>query len=157
MGGSRRTSHDRQRIARQIMNPDVIVAEAEKRRCVDSVTAYNLQIKAWHEDDPCPSLGVACIAGYGWMEVYCGGCRQISSIDLAGLNVHPLTPVKMVADRLSCRRCNGMAPAAKILELKQRPPETVDDRLRRKRLDALLEEERLAARAGFEPARHKGG
>ncbi len=132
MGGNRRTEDDRQRIAQRITNPDVIVSEAEKRRCIDSVTAYNLQIKAWHEVEPCPSMGVACIAGYNWMEVYCGGCRQVASIDLAELNVHPLTKVVNIAARLRCERCRGNGPTAKVLELKRSRPETVSERYSRR-------------------------
>ncbi|MBB5051103.1 hypothetical protein HNQ36_001057 [Afipia massiliensis] len=132
MGGSRRNDNDRRRVAGIIENPDVVVAEAERRRCIESVKAYNLQLKAWHEAEPCPSMGVACIAGFGWMEVYCGGCRQVASIDLAALNVHPLTKVVNIAARLRCERCRGNGPTAKILELKATPPETVADRYRRR-------------------------
>ncbi len=131
MGGSRRNENDRKRIAAQITNPDVIVSDAEKRRCIDSVIAYNHQLKAWMEDEPCPSMGVACIAGFGWLEVYCGGCRQVATIDLAGLNAHPLTKVKNIAVRLKCERCRGNGPTAKILSLRKGPHETLADRAHR--------------------------
>lgn len=138
MGGSRRTESDRARIARTIINPDVIVTEAEKRRCLEAVEAYNLQIECWKESDPSPSMGVACMAGFGWMEVWCGGCRTVVSIDLAGLHAHPLTRVYDIAKRLSCTRCYGQGPTPQIRGLRRHRPETIAerrDRLRREELE----------------------
>lgn len=131
MGGSRRNDNDEKRVAATINNPDVIVSDIEKRRCLDSVEAYHHQLKAWMKDDPSPSVGVACIAGYGWMEVYCGGCRTLTTIDLAGLNVHPLTKVKNVAARLRCTRCRGDGPIAAVRGLRKGPHETLAERARR--------------------------
>lgn len=133
MGGSRRNENDRQRVARQINNPDVIVSDAEKQRCREAVDAYHHQLKAWMEDDPSPSLGVACIAGYGWLELYCGGCRTVTSIDLAALNVHPLTKIKNLAFRQRCTWCRGDGPTPKILGLKAGPPETAAEHWKRKK------------------------
>jgi hypothetical protein len=33
--------------------------------------------------------GTALKAGYRWLDVYCGGCRQVKPIDLAAIDIHP--------------------------------------------------------------------
>jgi hypothetical protein len=41
------------------------------------------------------AIGTALKAGYRWLDVYCGGCRQVQAVDLAAVDIHPqacLTP-----------------------------------------------------------------
>lgn len=117
------TRDEIERLVRTIRNPDAIVAEVERARCLASVTAYNDMIRRLRRTDPCPSLGAACIAGYGWMEVYCHGCRSHKRIDLAGLNVHPQAPLLWIATRLRCKFCGERGPT--IQGLHHGPAETL--------------------------------
>lgn len=134
MGGSRATTADRERVAKTILNPDAIVTEVERRRCVDAVEAYNHLITIWHATEPCPSLGVACIAGHPWLEVYCAGCESVKSIDLAGLNYHPQTRVTSIAFRMRCTVCGRKGP--KITGLRAKPQESIQDEQSRKWVEA---------------------
>lgn len=114
---------DLERLVQTITNPDAIVSEVEKRRCWDAVMAYNALVSQHHRTTPCPSLGVACIAGHGWMEVYCQGCRSKKRIDLAGLRVHPQMPIDKIASRLRCTVCRARGPS--IQGLFSEPIETI--------------------------------
>lgn len=134
MGGSRATTADRERVARTILNPDAIVTEVERRRCVESVEAYNLQIEAWHSTEPCPSLGAACIGGHPWLEVYCSGCESVKTVDLAGLNFHPLTRVTAIAFRMRCTVCSRKGP--RITGLRAKPQESVQGEQSRRWVEA---------------------
>jgi hypothetical protein len=101
------------------------VEKAEVEKCLEAVKSYNHLIEAWRCTDPSPSLGVAVIAGYRWLEVFCGGCRQIAHIDLVQVKRHPLTPISRIAKQLRCERCNRQGPSPTIRGLRCAPPETV--------------------------------
>lgn len=124
MGGSRSNEHDRNRVARQITDPDAVIGDLERARCVQSVTAWNLLIEAWHTTEPSPSLGTALVARHHYLKVLCRACRQVSFIDLRSLNQHPLTPLTSIVGRLRCySRCDGAGPPT-ALGLTSTPPET---------------------------------
>lgn len=134
MGGSRATTADRERVAKTILNPDAVVTEVERRRCLDSVEAYNNLIDIWHATEPCPSLAVACIAGHPWLEVFCHGCNTVKSVDLAGLNIHPQARITAIAFRMRCTVCGRKGP--RIQGLRCEPPESLQDEQSRKWIEA---------------------
>lgn len=114
---------DIEELVRTILNPDAIVSEVERQRCLASVLAYKEMVEHHGRMEPCPSLGVACIAGHGWMDVYCRGCRSKKSIDLAELNVHPQARLTAIAAMLRCTVCGERGPS--IQGLYSRPLETM--------------------------------
>jgi hypothetical protein len=58
---------------------------AERERCARIVERWN--DRPTH--DWSPAIGTALKAGYRWLDVYCDGCCQVKSIDLASVDVHP--------------------------------------------------------------------
>jgi hypothetical protein len=61
-------------------------AGAVERECCAAI------VERWNAaptHDWSPAIGTALKAGYRWLDVYCGGCRQMKPIDLAAVNIHP--------------------------------------------------------------------
>lgn len=114
---------DLDRLIRTIINPDAIVSEVEKARCLASVNAYKTMMRRYRRTDPSPSLGAACTAGYAWMEVFCHGCRTTKRVDLGGVNAHPLAPITSIASHLCCKVCGERGPSIK--DLHTGPAETL--------------------------------
>jgi hypothetical protein len=56
---------------------------AERERCAAIVERWN----AAPTHDWSPAVGTALKAGYRWLDVYCGGCRDVKPIDLAAITV----------------------------------------------------------------------
>jgi hypothetical protein len=54
---------------------------AERERCAAIVERWN----AAPTHDWSPAVGTALKAGYRWLDVYCGGCREVKPIDLAAI------------------------------------------------------------------------
>jgi hypothetical protein len=65
---------------------------AERKRCAAIVDRWN----AAPTHDWSPAMGTALKAGCRWLDVYCGGCRQMKPIDLAAVNIHPHPAVSAV-------------------------------------------------------------
>ncbi|HMJ44222.1 MAG TPA: hypothetical protein VK522_18295 [Pseudolabrys sp.] len=91
-----------------------IAREAERRQCAEVIDAWNERARVRRDPDPSPSIGVALAAGYPWLQVYCPGCRQASQVDLRTINRHPAASLSSLIPALSCRRCTGGAPFAKL-------------------------------------------
>jgi hypothetical protein len=60
-------------------------------------------------------------AGYRWLDVYCGGCRQVKPIDLAAVDIHPQACLTSVILRLRRRQC-GDGPLPQLVGLSRFPP-----------------------------------
>lgn len=88
--------------------------EAERRQCADVMEAWNERARIRRDPDPSPSIGVALTAGFHWLQVYCPGCRQVSQVDLRQVDRHPAASLSSLIPSLSCRRCIGGAPFAKL-------------------------------------------
>lgn len=129
MGGSRKTERDIERVARQITGADLIVDEARRQRCAEAIETWRMQISAWRTAEPSPVIGVALIAGYYWLDVYCEGCRQVATLDLRKVNRHERTKLANLTLGLRCTRCTGgYGPMARIVGISNAPPETVLER-----------------------------
>src|SRR5690606_22560045 len=106
--------------------------------CVEAVETWRLQLRAWRSVEPSPIIGVALIAGYWWLDVLCEGCRQVATLDLRTINRHERTRICNLTLGLRCTRCTGGdGPFARIVDIRNRPPETVlarHHRLSRERL-----------------------
>jgi hypothetical protein len=53
---------------------------------------YAAIVESWNAaptHDWSPAIGTALKAGYRWLDVYCGGCRQVKPVDLAAVDIHP--------------------------------------------------------------------
>jgi hypothetical protein len=56
------------------------------------------------------AIGTALKAGYRWLDVYCAGCGQVKSVDLAAVDVHPqagLTRCCGAASAVATDHCRG--------------------------------------------------
>jgi hypothetical protein len=60
---------------------------AERERCAAVVERWN----AAPTHDWSPAIGTALKAGYRWLDVYCGGCRQVKPVDLGHRSRRPFT------------------------------------------------------------------
>lgn len=128
---------DREEIARLITEPDMIVTDAERRRCIVSIEAWKEQMLRWHDPNPSPSLGAAVTAGFYWLDVYCGGCRQVATIVLGPkMQYHPQTALTAIAVRWKCSNCRGDGPFPSIKGISSKPPETLHDREQRKWIES---------------------
>jgi hypothetical protein len=76
---------------------------AERERCAAIVERWNT---APTHDWP-PAIGTALKAGYRWLDVYCGGCRQVKPVDLASVDIHPQAYLTSLILMLRCRQCGG--------------------------------------------------
>lgn len=88
--------------------------EVERRQCAEVMAAWNERASIRRDPDPSPSIGVALTAGFHWLQVYCPGCRQVSEVDLRQVDRHPAARISSLIPALSCRRCIGGAPFAKL-------------------------------------------
>ena len=86
-----------------------------------------MQIRAWRRVEPSPVIGVALLAGYYWLDIYCEGCRQVATLDLRKLNRHERTKLANLTLNWRCSNCHG-DPFASIVGISDQPPETVMDR-----------------------------
>jgi hypothetical protein len=86
---------------------------AERDRCAHIVERWN--DRPTH--DWSPAIGTALKAGYRWLDVYCGGCRQVKSIDLASVDIHPQACLTSLILLLRCRQCGGHGPLPKLIGL----------------------------------------
>jgi hypothetical protein len=86
---------------------------AERERCAAIVERWN----AAPTHDWSPAIGTALKAGYRWLDVYCGGCRQVKPIDLAAVDVHPQACLTSLILSLRCRQCGGYGPLPKLIGL----------------------------------------
>jgi hypothetical protein len=120
----RDNSRERARLAKLITDPDMIVSEVEKKRCIESVKAWQEQMLRWRDAEPSPSLGAALMGGYHWLDVYCRGCRQVATITLSKANYHPQTSLTAIVARWECDNCQRDGPAPAIKSIRQQPPET---------------------------------
>jgi hypothetical protein len=91
---------------------------AERERCAAIVERWN----AAPTHDWSPAIGTALKAGYRWLDVYCGGCRQVKPIDLAGVDIHPQAGVTSLILMLRCRQCGGHGPLPQLVGLSCFPP-----------------------------------
>jgi hypothetical protein len=132
MGGSRPNEHDRERVAQQITDPDVIISQAELDRCRRSVETWHGMMARWRTTEPSPPIGAALYAGYCWLELYCPACRQVARVDLRPLDRHPRTPVHIIAAQCKCQRCGRDAPFPVIQGLHKAPQESAQDTWMRK-------------------------
>jgi hypothetical protein len=131
MSGERDHDPNFERIRRKVTAADEVIAAQERERCIASVEAWNTQIESWHTVDPSPVLGVALAADYFWLDVKCHGCRQVKTIDIRGIERHPLTPLANLTLWLRCTNCEGR-PRVSIRRIRNTPPESAtDEHLRR--------------------------
>jgi hypothetical protein len=68
------------------------------------------------------AIGTALVAGYRWLDVYCGGCRQVKLIDLASVDIHPQACLTSLILLLRCRQCGGHGPLPQLVGLSRLPP-----------------------------------
>jgi hypothetical protein len=92
---------------------------AERERCAVIVKRWN----AAPTHDWSPAIGTALKAGYRWLDVYCGGCRQVKPIDLAAVDIHPQAGLTSLILMLRCRQCGGNGPLPKLIGLSRFPPD----------------------------------
>jgi hypothetical protein len=64
-----------------------------------------------------PAIGTALKAGYRWLDVYCGGCRQVKPVDLASVDIHPQACLTSLILLLRCRQCGGHGPLPQLVGL----------------------------------------
>jgi hypothetical protein len=69
-----------------------------------------------------PAIGTALNAGYRWLDVFCGGCRQVKPIDLAAVDIHAHACLTSLILSLRCRQCGGQGPLPKLICLSRLPP-----------------------------------
>jgi hypothetical protein len=91
---------------------------AERERCAAIIERWN----AAPTHDWSPAIGTALKAGYRWLDVYCGGCRQVKAIDLASVDIHPQACLTSLILSLRCRQCGGYGPLPRLLGLSRFPP-----------------------------------
>jgi hypothetical protein len=91
---------------------------AERERCTAIVERWN----AAPTPDWSPAIGTALKAGYRWLDVYCGGCRQVKPIDLVAVDVHPQAGLTSLILTLRCRQCGGCGPLPKLVGLSRFTP-----------------------------------
>jgi hypothetical protein len=84
---------------------------AERERCAAVVERWN----AAPTHDWSPAIGTALKAGYRWLDVYCGGWRQMKPIDLAAVDIHPHACLTSLILSLRCRQCGGHGPLPKLI------------------------------------------
>jgi hypothetical protein len=87
---------------------------AERQRCAAIVERWN----AAPTHDWSPAIGTALTAGYRWLDVYCGGCRQVKPVDLAAVTQACLTSLILM---LRCRECGGHGPLPRLVQLSRFP------------------------------------
>jgi hypothetical protein len=83
---------------------------ADRERCAAVVERWN----AAPTHDWSPAIGIALKAGYRWLDVYCGGCRQVKAVDLASVDMHPqarLTSLILMYENRPAPRRTGPSPA----------------------------------------------
>jgi hypothetical protein len=126
MSGERDHDPNFERIRRKVTAADEIIAVQERDRCIASIEAWNSQIESWHAVEPSPALGVALAAGFFWLELKCHGCRQVKSIDIRGVDRHPLTALANLTLWLRCTNCDGR-PRISIRRIRNTPPESATE------------------------------
>jgi hypothetical protein len=85
---------------------------AERERCA----AIAARIHDWS-----PAIGSALTAGYRWLDVYCGGCRQVKPVDLAAVDIHPHACLTSLILSLRCGQCGGHGPLPRLVRLSRFP------------------------------------
>jgi hypothetical protein len=98
---------------------------AERGRCAAVVERWN----AAPTHDWSPAIGTALKAGYRWLDVYCGGCRQVKPIDLAAVDVHPQACLTSLILMLHCRQCGGYGPLPQLIGVARQMPDRGVDAL----------------------------
>jgi hypothetical protein len=93
---------------------DGFVSAAERRQCEQFVERWNEMVRVRRSPDPAPSIGIALMAGYPWLHVYCPGCRSIGEIDLRQVDRHVGALLASLIPSLSCSRCRGQGPLPKL-------------------------------------------
>jgi hypothetical protein len=88
---------------------------AEREGCAAIVERWN----AAPTHDWSPATGTALKAGYRWLDVYCGGCRQVKPVDLASVDMHPHACLTSLILLLRCRQCGGYGVQA-VISLERR-------------------------------------
>ena len=98
----------------------------ERSRRVKAVEDWNFRMGIGANDrdpDPCPSIRLAVVSGYHWLEVFCPGCRMTGYVDLTTLEHLPATKLSSLIPSLSCRaNCRGHAPFARLRCLHREKP-----------------------------------
>jgi hypothetical protein len=69
-----------------------------------------------------PAIGTALKAGYRWLDVYCGGCKQVKSVDLAAVDIHQAACLTCLILMLRCRQSGGHGPLPRLAGLSLFPP-----------------------------------
>jgi hypothetical protein len=68
------------------------------------------------------AIGTALKAGYRWLDVYCGGCRQVKPVDLAAIDIHPQACLTSLILMLRCRQCGGYGSLPRLVGLSRFSP-----------------------------------
>lgn len=124
--GSRPTTSDIIRLHATIRGADETIRDMDRERCLRSVKAWNELIRRFQDYNPSTTIGAANVTGYHWLKIYCGGCRQVTHLDLRTVadRYHPVTHVTFVASRLVCTRCGRDGPMPQLHGLTNSPPQT---------------------------------
>jgi hypothetical protein len=91
---------------------------AERERCTAIVERWN----AAPTRDWSPAIGTALKAGYRWLEVYCPGCLQVKTVDLAAVDMHPQACLTSLILSLRCGQCGGHGPLPQLVGLSRFSP-----------------------------------
>ena len=92
---------------------------AQKKLCVKAVKEWNRLMERRLKPGWSPTIRVALVAEYQWLDLWCPGCRQIKQVDLRTPSQHPQTTLHGLIPKLSCRDCRPSPPLAKLVRLSE--------------------------------------
>ena len=107
---------------REIREGEMYHETANRGLAVEAVTRWNSAMErglARHRPDWSPMIGVALVARYHFLDVFCPGCRQVKQVDLRTLQRHERATLHALIPSLSCRNCRPNPPFAKLVRLSQ--------------------------------------
>lgn len=109
-----------ERVTRQIAG---VSPDGDPAQCREAIDTWNQMIDIWRLEEPSPYVGVALAAGFRWLDLYCRACRQITTVDIERLNLHPQTRLANVTLRWRCScGCGADGPPGRIRCIKDQPP-----------------------------------
>jgi hypothetical protein len=62
------------------------------------------------------------VDGSRWVDVYCGGFRQVKPVDIASVDIHPQACLTSLILLLRCRQCGGQGPLPRLVGLSRFTP-----------------------------------
>ena len=107
-------------IDREIREGKKAAEAAERALAERAVTEWNKLMErsaARHRPNWSPTVGVAIVARFYFLEALCPGCRQVKQVDLRKLKRHDHTALHGLIPLLSCRNCRPHPPFARLVKL----------------------------------------